>query len=50
MPKGPHHDKWKRCVQHVKAKGSAANPYAVCTKSVGSGKVKKKDHKKKKNK
>ncbi|MDE2097158.1 MAG: hypothetical protein KGL39_07920 [Patescibacteria group bacterium] len=26
---------WERCVNDVKAKGGAANPYAVCTKSTG---------------
>lgn len=31
--KGKHSDKWDRCVKDVKAKGSAANAYAVCTSS-----------------
>lgn len=30
MPK-----KWHRCVEKVKAKGTARNPYAVCTRSTG---------------
>ena len=32
MPAGT---KVHRCVQHVKAKGSKVNPYAVCQKSTG---------------
>lgn len=32
LRKGP---KWESCVEQVKAKGTADNPYAVCTESVG---------------
>ena len=32
MPKGT---RVARCVEHVKAKGSKVNPYAVCQKSTG---------------
>lgn len=32
MPKGT---KVHRCVEEVKAKGGAVNPYAVCQKSTG---------------
>ena len=34
--------KFERCVKKVKAKGGAANAYAVCKKSVGNGKRKRK--------
>ena len=30
-----HTAKWQRCVEDVKAKGSAVNPFAVCTASIG---------------
>ena len=30
-----HSEKWKRCVEHVKAKGDVDNAYAVCTASLG---------------
>jgi|WetSurSiteA1Bulk_404760.scaffolds.fasta_scaffold16215_2 hypothetical protein len=40
-------EKWKRCVEEVKAKQDDVNPYAVCTASTGQhaekhGKKKKK--------
>ena len=40
MPKGPKHAKWKRCVEHVR--GKVENPYAVCNKSIGGTKKRKK--------
>lgn len=33
--RGKHSDKWDKCVKDVKKKGGAADPYAVCTTSVG---------------
>ena len=30
-----HTAKWDRCVEHVKASGSGADPYAVCTAMLG---------------
>lgn len=30
-----HTKKWDLCVKGVKKKGTAVNPYAVCTKSLG---------------
>lgn len=30
-PKGVDKDKWDRCVEDVKAKGTAESPHAVCT-------------------
>ena len=30
-----HTPKWDRCVEHVKASGSGADPYAVCTAMLG---------------
>lgn len=35
-----HSDKWKRCVEHVKAKGGTDNPYAVCTSVLGQNSFK----------
>ena len=32
-----HSDKWDRCVDDVTKKGSAVDPYAVCTSQLGSG-------------
>ena len=33
-PKGVDKDKWDRCVEDVKAKGTAESPHAVCTSSM----------------
>jgi hypothetical protein len=30
-----HSAKWDSCVKKVSRKGTAVNPYAVCTKSLG---------------
>jgi hypothetical protein len=30
-----HSAKWDRCVKKVSKKGTAVNPYAVCTRSLG---------------
>jgi hypothetical protein len=30
-----HTTKWDRCVKKVSKKGTAVNPYAVCTKRLG---------------
>lgn len=38
-----HGPKWTSCVHKVGAKGSAANPYAVCTTSVGSQQERKRE-------
>ncbi|MHB8414592.1 MAG: hypothetical protein ACYDDA_03805 [Acidiferrobacteraceae bacterium] len=35
-PRRRHSAKWDRCVAAVKRGGSAADPYAVCTKSLGT--------------
>jgi len=37
--KPEHSAKFKRCVQHVKAKGGKYDPYAVCTVTVGKSDV-----------
>jgi len=38
-PKGVDKDKWDRCVEDVKAKGSVESPHAVCTASMTKGDV-----------
>lgn len=30
-----HTAKWDRCVKKVRAKGTAINPFSVCTKALG---------------
>ena len=35
-----HTDKWKRCVDKVKARGGGVNAYAVCTSSLGDNSFK----------
>lgn len=38
MPgKRRHIAKWDRCIRDVKRSSSAANPYAVCTRTLGKG-------------
>ena len=34
-------EKWKRCVDKVKKRGDAVNPYAVCTASTGQTRAEK---------
>ena len=38
-PKGVDKEKWDRCVEDVKAKGTAESPHAVCTASMTKGEV-----------
>jgi hypothetical protein len=38
-PKGVNKDKWDRCVEDVKAKGTAESPHAVCTAAMTKGEV-----------
>ncbi len=41
-----HTAKFDRCVKKVKQSGSAVNPYAVCSKSLGRAGAIKKEHRK----
>lgn len=41
-----HTAKWDRCVEHVKASGSGADPFAVCTAMLGDESFKSMDEEK----
>ena len=40
-PRSVHTAKWDDCVKHVKEKGTAADPYAVCTAAMGEMAIRK---------